>query len=59
MAGNLVKWWRHKILGTYKNFSGKKYFNDYVSSLLTILRTTLKMLEQEAHDEIYLLINGS
>lgn len=23
MAGNLVKWWRHKILGGYKQFSGR------------------------------------
>lgn len=23
MAGNLVKWWKHKILGGYKQFSGK------------------------------------
>lgn len=24
MAGNIVKWWKHKILGGYKQFSGKK-----------------------------------
>lgn len=24
MAGNLVKWWKHKIFGGYKQFSGKK-----------------------------------
>lgn len=23
MAGNIVKWWKHKILGGYKQFSGK------------------------------------
>lgn len=22
MAGNIVKWWKHKILGGYKQFSG-------------------------------------
>lgn len=25
MAGNIVKWWKHKILGGYKQFSGKKH----------------------------------
>lgn len=24
MAGNIVKWWKHKILGGYKQFSGNK-----------------------------------
>lgn len=24
MAGNIVKWWKHKILGGYKQFTGEK-----------------------------------
>lgn len=30
MAGNIVKWWKHKILGGYKQFSGKKEKNPFV-----------------------------
>lgn len=26
MAGNIVKWWKHKILGGYKQFSGKRIY---------------------------------
>lgn len=27
MAGNIVKWWKHKILGGYKQFSGENTEN--------------------------------
>lgn len=27
MAGNIVKWWKHKILGGYKQFSGKSSYH--------------------------------
>lgn len=31
MAGNIVKWWKHKILGGYKQFSGKiRLFFDFI-----------------------------
>lgn len=50
MAGNIVKWWKHKILGGYKQFSGKQtsYGNDtktnrffFYSYLLLFLLTFL------------------
>lgn len=29
MAGNLMKWWKHKILGGYKQFSGMAMIISY------------------------------
>lgn len=40
MAGNIVKWWKHKILGGYKQFSGKirLFFRFYIRTNIPILR---------------------
>lgn len=36
MAGNIVKWWKHKILGGYKQFSGKIRLFSILHSYLPI-----------------------
>jgi len=54
MAGNIVKWWKHKILGGYKQFSGKRkpsvlnLFSEFPDSCQQIWKRWMLMLSGSA-----------
>lgn len=53
MAGNIVKWWKHKILGGYKQFSGneQKIIYSWTSSTTTAKATSTSARQIKLCDE--------
>lgn len=54
MAGNIVKWWKHKILGGYKQFSGKPKLHSYETLRFVLL--CCKHARQHMYLDLYVYI---